>query len=902
MQLRGYQAAMVEEVQAAWNAGARNVGAVLPTGGGKTVVFGHVLHEHPGAACAIAHRRELVGQMSTTLARLDVRHRIIAPLAAIKEIVTLHVRATGRSYHDPHARIGVAGVDTLGRRDLAAWEAQVSLWVCDECFPAGTLVDGQPIENLQVGDWVTAFDEKTGAFAQRQVTRIFRRVMPKHMVRVVAGGHHVVEATREHPFWTQRGWVLAKNLHVGDAVLTHGLHGVRNDDFGHVGASEVPISENQPGILQQKMRDDLPRKTTDCGVESSGQTSPDSTVLCVRANSRPFGVSTASVRDNRASLLQPRLCASFSESGVVRNSDPNQPAIRSGTNAVEQPHANRSDPSKSIRVSQNEGSSTEYPRGERAGRADTRTDSFSAIRELGLRGAAGYPNGPMEEKPRRLTLTLPTGFGELCAKTGDRGGRDQSRGASSFRREKRPFSRWVRVDRVEIHERPNTHGNGASDCSRYVYNIEVDGFHTYVANGFVVHNCHHLLAKNKWGKALSLFPNARGLGVTATPVRADGKGLGRHADGLLDALVVGPDMRTLIEQGFLTDYRVFAPQSDIDLASVPVSDTTGDFSPPALREAARRSHIVGDIVDTYLRLAPGLLGITFCVSVDLAAETAARYRDAGVAAECVSADTPDLARAEILRRFARREIMQLVNVDLFGEGFDVPAVEVISMGRPTQSYGLYSQQFGRALRPLAGKTHALVIDHVGNVLRHGLPDAPRVWSLDRRERRKANTTGPTVKVCPACAGVFERVFRECPYCGHVPEPVLRVAPAHVDGDLLELDAAVLARLRGEAARIGDAPMIPRGASPEVRGAIIKRHRELQAAQARLRDRIAWWAGWQRALGRSDHEGYRRFYLDYGVDVATAQTLRTREATALADRVDAALAAAGVRAGLPGIAA
>ena len=451
------------------------------------------------------------------------------------------------------------------------------------------------------------------------------------------------------------------------------------------------------------------------------------------------------------------------------------------------------------------------------------------------------------------------------------------------------------MDRVEVYQRGHLDEPGLRNDDGFVYNIEVEGLHTYVANGVVVHNCHHVLAGNKWGKAVQAFPNARGLGVTATPLRADGQGLGRRNDGVFDALVTGPSQRALIDEGYLCEYRIFAPKSDVDLADVPLSASTGDYSATPLRRAIARSCITGDVVQSYLRIALGKLGVTFCTSVQQANETAAQFREAGVPAECVSAETQDDVRAETLRRFAERKILQLVNVDLFGEGFDLPAIEVCSMARPTASFGLYAQQFGRALRPMDGKPHALIIDHVGNVLRHGLPDAPRVWSLDRREKRaKVAEAEIKVRACTMCSGVYERIHRACPYCGHVEEPTSRAAPAYVDGDLLELDPAVLARLRGDAARIDDEPKIPYGASPEVRGAILKRHRERQAAQRDLRHLIAFYGGWNKSLGRDDSEGYRRFFAEFDIDVATAQTLGTRDATALRDRIASVLQDEGIK--------
>lgn len=409
---------------------------------------------------------------------------------------------------------------------------------------------------------------------------------------------------------------------------------------------------------------------------------------------------------------------------------------------------------------------------------------------------------------------------------------------------------------------------------------------------WVQDECHHVLKDNKWGMAGRMFPNARGLGVTATPIRADGKGLGEHADGVMHAMVVGPTMRELIGQGYLTDYRIFAPPSDIDLASIPTT-ASGDYSPPKLRDARRSSHITGDVVQHYLRIARGKLGVTFDVDIDSATETAAAYNAAGVRAEVVTSKTPDFLRASILRRFRAREILQLVNVDLFGEGFDLPAIEVVSMARPTQSYSLYCQQFGRALRPLAGKDRAIIIDHVSNVKRHGLPDAYREWSLDRRERRSRNTADDTIQVrtClnPECMSVFERALKKCPFCGWVVQVLGRSSPEQVEGDLTELDPVVLAALRGEIARIDAAPVIPRNAPPEAAPAIIRNHAERQNAQRSLRRAIALWGGWQKhQFQRDDSEAQRRFFLTFGVDVLTAQALGKGDAELLRARIETEL--------------
>jgi len=169
---------------------------------------------------------------------------------------------------------------------------------------------------------------------------------------------------------------------------------------------------------------------------------------------------------------------------------------------------------------------------------------------------------------------------------------------------------------------------------------------------WVQDEAHHVIRNNKWGKAAALMPNARGLGVTATPIRADGKGLGRHADGVMDTLVEGPSMRWLIDNGYLTDYRIFAPPSDLDLSNVNVSQATGDYNPVKLKTAVQESHLVGDVVAHYLRLAPGKQGITFATDVETATQISAQFNQAGVRAEVVSAKTPDKLRDTTCASFA----------------------------------------------------------------------------------------------------------------------------------------------------------------------------------------------------------------------------------------------------------
>lgn len=415
---------------------------------------------------------------------------------------------------------------------------------------------------------------------------------------------------------------------------------------------------------------------------------------------------------------------------------------------------------------------------------------------------------------------------------------------------------------------------------------------------------HHLLADNLFGRAVSLFRNARGLAVTATPGRADGKGLGRAADGLIDAMVMGPAPCDLIEAGYLSRYRIFAPPSSLHREEIPLT-ASGDFSPAKLREATQKSTVTGDVVAHYLKIARGKLGLTFADSIENAKIIAEKFRAQGVSAEVLTGKTPDLLRAQVLRRFRARDVHQIISVALIDEGFDCPAVEVVSDAAATESFARFAQRFGRGLRVLEGKTHMIYLDHVGNTVRHGLPDAPRPWTLDRRGARSSGESDaiPT-RVCAntnvggeglVCAKTYERFHKCCPFCGFYPEPPARTAPEFVDGDLYELDAATLAAMRGKVLDLQIAPTVPQHLDAIAQAAVRKRHLERSTAQHYLRELMALWAGWQRALGRDDSQAFRIFYHAFGVDVLTAQALGRPDAEALTLRIKAQLDQHGVTA-------
>ena len=435
-----------------------------------------------------------------------------------------------------------------------------------------------------------------------------------------------------------------------------------------------------------------------------------------------------------------------------------------------------------------------------------------------------------------------------------------------------------------------------------------------------IDEAHHVLRDNKWGKAAALFEKARFLLPTATPIRADKKGLGSHAHGIADALVEGPPMRQLIDDGFLTDYKVYCIKPD-DLATDGIDiGANGEFNQEQARDAVHKSKkLVGSVVDTYIKYAYGKLGVTFAQDIEEARKITSEFNAKGVPAALLTGDDDPDVRRKTIGRFAARQLLQLVNVDLFGEGFDLPAIECVSFARMTASFALYSQMWGRALRLMiskllsaawdtytpaqrlefirtSGKPFAFIFDHVGNFYFHkGPPDKPRIWSTDAGTKRKsAADDGIPMRVClnPECAFPYERIFSCCPYCGtDAPPPAERGGPLQVDGDITELDPQLMAQYRGEVERIAVPPQavyVPNGAP---RAAVIKSHMKRQAAQDLLRKTmVCWYASYNDTDQRI---AYRRLWFAFNIDHMNAMTLGKREADTLRERIIADLTARGI---------
>jgi len=380
---------------------------------------------------------------------------------------------------------------------------------------------------------------------------------------------------------------------------------------------------------------------------------------------------------------------------------------------------------------------------------------------------------------------------------------------------------------------------------------------------------HHVVAGNKWGRVYEQLGMPHMLGVTATPVRTDGKGLGEHAGGVFKAMVLGPSVVDLIERGMLINPKVFAspivPEID-DLKT----NRDGDYNLQELAARVDKPRITGSAVAHYSKICPGSRAIVFCSSIEHAKHVAAEFNLAGYRFELLvgAPHMSDSERTAVNKRLRRGEINGACTVDLVSEGYDLPDLEACIMLRPTASEALFLQQVGRVMRPSPGKTTCYLLDHVANVgtlvdgefkRKHGLPNEAREWTLDGRKKKKKGPKEPDepkidIKQCPECFTAHEAA-PVCPGCGFE-YPAKTRSLEQVDGELAEITAEMQERMKAQqrsaqaSAKSVDDMMAQLGYSRGRAEAIVKAREEKAAIRGALFDDLQ---AWHKKTGQAPHQ-------------------------------------------------
>ena len=306
----------------------------------------------------------------------------------------------------------------------------------------------------------------------------------------------------------------------------------------------------------------------------------------------------------------------------------------------------------------------------------------------------------------------------------------------------------------------------------------------------VFDECHHAVSAT-YEMITNAWKRTRILGVTATPERLDGRGLG----AAFDTMVVAPGMAEMIKAGYLAKYQYLAPPMQIDLSDV--KTRMGDFDVDALAAVIDRAIITGDVISHYAKHLNGRPAIAFTINVTHAKRVAEQFRAAGWKAASVDGAMDRLERRNLIESIGDGRLNVLTSCQILSEGVDVPVVAGAILLRPTQSLGLHLQQVGRCLRPKPDGSAAVILDHAGNVKRHGLPDKIHAWSLDSKKKKPA---ADPVRTCEVCYRVFAvepgwRAKAECNEGSERPvgcvlnaaEPVETTLPEQVEGTLVPVE-------------------------------------------------------------------------------------------------------------------
>ena len=308
----------------------------------------------------------------------------------------------------------------------------------------------------------------------------------------------------------------------------------------------------------------------------------------------------------------------------------------------------------------------------------------------------------------------------------------------------------------------------------------------------IIDEAHHLTRDNQWGQVVGHWPNAYLIGKTASPQRLDGRGLGE----VFDDLVIGPTPQWLTDEGFLARARIFCPPTAMDTSKL--RKVRGEFDMREAAAALEQAKIHGDAVEHYLKIvAPGT-ALVSCVSVEFADAMAARFNAAGITAKAITGGCSEDDQEQIFDNLGKGIIKVVTYCEMLSEGVDVPSINAAILLRPTASVTMYLQQVGRCLRPKADGSAAIILDHVGNVERHGLPTEERNWTLEGRDKRKRDAA-PSVRMCPRCFAANATTAQVCSECGHEFTTEARELP-ETAGELVEITA----ELRRKRAEVGGA--------------------------------------------------------------------------------------------------
>ncbi len=779
--LRDYQDRFVDAIRAVFAEGHRSVMGVASTGAGKTIVFSYIADNAVKLGNRVfifVHLKELIRQTSRSLTENGIAHGIISA-----------------GYPITDQPIQVVSIQTFIRR-MHLFQVP-ELVIIDECFPAGTLVDGRPIESLKIGDQISSFDEKLGGLTTSTIVNTFRNRVPDKLIEIVSGEHSFV-CTLEHPILTNRGWVAARAITTGDLL-------VMKDDYKMRKMRQRSRTHEQPCRAQMDLL--LGR------MFSNAPNFADLYGLQIKHRFEKFILDAKRIASDgaqAASILLQRLHAPRDIAKQLTGDVGNQSKVCATANERAQPDAIRRDSQKDGRNTQKNRTQAMRPWWQWANTASSSRNSRDEFEFTD----GSYSQNTRDKTPSGRPQSLQGGYSGPGTEISNRSGWRISPWDGSTRPgcPKITGAYFVRVDRIEIHERSSSDRFRKLCPDGYVYNLEVERTHTYTANGFVVHNCHHSVSASfqKLMDWMDQVDYSVRLGVTATPARADGKGFTKYFDTFVEA----DDIRKLIADGWLVQPTIYSPPiPELDLSTSKQS-RDGDFDQDFDALLLDRKVITGSAIEHYKRYLPDYPPtVVFCSTVQHAHNTAMHFTESGISSEAIDGSMDDDERSAILNRVRSGETRCLMSCNLVSEGFDLPAMSACIMLRRVgpKCMAMFMQMVGRVLRKNPGKTQAFIFDHVENTKRHikavlsFFSEEHRIdwrpYFEGRQKKPRASEEMGELETCPKCFMTLPVAVMKpiCPNCGHnfkvkgVGGGALELE--EVDGELVKFEAEKMLTFR-----------------------------------------------------------------------------------------------------------
>ncbi len=710
--LRDYQDETIESIVNQWSRGYHSTLANLFTGAGKTVIFVEYCKRH------IDLKRQRVLVITPAHLTLKTKFKFIElyPETYARQVLVNGYKmmpALGMemsNVSEPQGRIIVSSADTLidrvtedyepirkedilveaqgirlnpasKRRYLVSRRVDELLkygmfdeLIDDECFPAGTLIDGRPIETVQVGDIISSYDEVSKTIVRRQVTHLYKRT-PKHfIVSLSMSDGRTISCTENHPIYVNGRWTNSINVRVGDYVYASNLQ------------NELLSVRSSDGITTTKryVKDFIFDRKTKTNV----------LLQQLQRLNNVGRIFTNNVKDKHNLCIRP---------DETKQPDEGLREFREdATNAFE----NRS--------------STRSTWRKWSGVANSPTN---VVREIGRKLVSRVRSTvkSISEKQLQCKSSIQDRYSEprLDGSHRSRWSESSNERSSIARQEERLDLKRVRVDSVTVHEQTSDGTFGGLLSDGHVYNLEVEGTHTYFANGILVHNCHHVLADSEFTLVTRLWeicdaigiPKVKVTGYTATAFREDGKALGN----VFQTICISRSAAWGQQNGYLAPLAVPIRVE----ASIPYGRSkvlkVGNWTQPIITAWKEKAE-----------LRPTL---GYFDSVSSSIEATEKFREAGIRSAHIDGtqtiDTDGKVygidyRETIYNKFLTGEVQVLNNYAVLLEGVDLPPASCMIWARPTENLVLLTQAVGRILRLFDGnkdlpeKTDALIIDIVGD--------------------------------------------------------------------------------------------------------------------------------------------------------------------------------------------